>query len=512
MAHGKGGAGHRHRARKRGHRRKAVAKWLGHHFPHELAVAILIASLVAILHHYGLFRGPDALFLRLATAFGRVDAPGPAGNPGDARGTVPEVVVLTEPLYERVFRQRSPLDRSVLARSLERLFPPEGDGPCPRRNVPGVLVVDLDLSPDPPRVGDPVLLPGPADPAVAAAEVDGDRRLEGLLTCLAGQTDLVLSRTIPVLMPGAREVKSDWQKRLCRAKVWFAEPYIVSIFDTVLWMDPHPETPARLAYGIQAGRAGKAPLPERPACNGLPAGGGLAPQASAHETGEGDRAAEDGNILNFNFARALDPLRIDTGADLDRARFKKEDVVFLGGDFGIRDKYLTPAGSLDGTYLHAAAFYSLHHPVDPWTFGESPLFDIVVGVLAGLLFTAIHEWFVGRESAADARLDGWKAERVGLAAFGALGLNLAAPVGVALVLMGEAAEQLLNNVWIHPVPMVIGMFLHSTLIRTRWPTLSQGAHRSSWDVRPWGSWTVFVVCAGVVAWALYLLTHEVFHG
>lgn len=402
---------------------------------HHLRVALAVASMVGVLHAFGQLAWLDAAMLRLAGAAHRTVMPRPAATtPG-----MPEVLLLSEAMYERDFQQRSPLDRTQVARLLDALFPSGS-------NAPATLVVDLDLS----------------DTGHDAA---GQARLDGILGRLvASGTRLVLPMPQWVTSAEASALKLRWIGDVACAwnlkgtgLVTFASPLVRTQGGLVLQYSPR-----ELSLGVAATR----PPGAETVCDQTPGTQaerlGLA--SAAHVDDLKTRAVRAPAMRPFNahFFAALDThvhvlKTIDHPLDNPAlARRWADGVVFLGGGYDHRDRFETPLTQdglpIDGVTLHAATYFSAMAPVNDGLHLSAWFIDVVVGVGAGFLFAKL--WGARAQAAQRGSWTGYLGPKLLTL------LTLAVALALAALAVQVAAQLAYpNNLWISPGPVVLGVFV-----------------------------------------------------
>lgn len=407
-------------------------------FIHHLQLALLVASIVGLLHHAGTLGWLDALMLRLSGSVHAqsVQPPGPNAVP-------PAVFLIGEDLYEAEFGQRAPLDRHRLAK-LFRALPTD---PAQR---PATVVVDLDLSP---VAGD------------VAAQEELDRALQHLV---ASDIRLVLPLPIPVRTTALRQLKIDWMQRLCQWRseaqpsaggVRLANTEMITHAAQALQFDP-----AALTLGVAA----TWPKHFDDVC-----------QFSAAQ----QRAILSSNLpahvlrIHHSLRQAREPYnaRYFGGADdhthlitsldqLPRTETQQPvsvagRVLFIGGAYEGRDRFHTPlepsGQSVEGVALHAATFYSMLHPIHVEQGFIALGLDIIAGIGLGYLFA----WSWGCHSRSQMHCyqhGGWRGY-AGPKVMLVMNFSLAAAL-VVLLVWGAATWAYPHNWWVSPGPMVLGMF------------------------------------------------------
>lgn len=466
---------------------------------HHLQVALAVASLVGLLHVSGQLAWLDAAMLRLAGAAHRTVMPVPPA----ATSGMPEVLLLSEAMYERDFQQRSPLDRARVAQLLEALFPAES-------KAPATLVIDLDLS----------------DTGHDAA---GQARLDGLLGRLvASGTRLVLPVPLWVTSAEASALKLRWIRDVACAwnlkgpgLVTFASPLVRTQGGLVLQYSPR-----ELSLGVAATR----PPGAETVCEQTPGTQAerLVMTGTAHVDDLKTRTAHAPAMRPFNahFFAALDQhvhvlKTIDQPLDdPSPARRWAEGVVFLGGGYDHRDRFETPLTQdgvpIDGVTLHAATYFSTMAPVNDRLHLLAWLIDVAVGVGAGFLFARL--WGARAQAAQRGAWTGYLGPKLLTLLTLAMALALA-----ALAVQVAAQKAYPNNLWISPGPVVLGVFakllltgLHAAAGHGGSSEHAQVAHDTHGKHRPAGPatglglavWLDWLFVLVLVALCLYkLLTH-----
>lgn len=453
-----------------------VWKAVREHWRQEVIGGLFFACLVTILFQSGLLTTVDSVSLHAsARLLPPADLFSQPADPSESP-PVPRVVVIGPALYETTFRQASPLDRGAVRDLLAALFP---EGRRPR-----VLAIDLDLSPDPGG--------GPGAPS------PGQGRLDDLLGDLVdGGTRVVLITPMPVVTGEAYAPKRAWMGVMCRERgVAFGLPDVVSDLGTVLYAEAGLPTLA-----VEAMRPFRdAPGGPRSVCDTyFPPDHD--PPATLLTAGwphrpEDYRAKPARRPINFRFFRLGNPVHLNApGAAPPPVGVGPADVVFLGGEYGEADKYLTPVGIADGLYLHAAAFYSLGHPVRDLNHAGIGLRvggvvgDFLTGSVLGVIFAGLFGLH-----------DAWR--HIPGRRMVSLALNLVTPLLATLALVVLAGLLLRRNLWIHPAPMAVGMLLSTAVAWLHGPPArAAGATPARFGVGRAIEWALY---AAVVATGVYI--------
>lgn len=474
------------------HTNPPAARWphwaevLLHHF----IVALLVASVVTLLHAHGALGWLDAVMLNAA---GQAQGQGSAA--AEPNGDMPVVLIIGAELYERDFAQTSPLNRRKLAQLIRSIVQDEGQ-------APDLLVVDLDLSP----------IPGGEDKKLAQGELD-----DALEKLVAAGTRLLLPLPARAVTPELQALKFSWLERVCRwnipgqpARVALGLTEVKEHLGRVLQYDKRQAT-----LGVVAADFARADflcrrVLEDPAKWRAPFVSTLF-NSRIFDTGD-----SGGGLKPFNarFFRSLDDhllvadsinrLPIATGGGRPSLVGR---TIFLGGGYDEKDRFLTPldpAGSkVEGVVIHAATGFSARHPV---TVGDG-LFafglDIVLGLLIGYFFHWTWGWF--RRVQDGAEHAGWPGY---LAVRGSLLLNLTLPVVLIVFFMILASDYLYpRNYWVNPGPIILGVFA-KFLITSRGGG-DHSHHGADGDHRPTpGRWLDIGVATAVVVAAIWAAAHH----
>ncbi len=441
-------------------------------FVHHLKVALLVASAVTLLHGWGALGWLDAVMLNAVGGAPEWLADKPATD------DLPVVLMVGSTLYEREFRQASPLDRSKLAQLIRQI--PRGTDAGPT-----LLVIDIDLSPT------------PGDDAHRRAQQELDHALRDIVD--AG-TRLLLVLPARVTTDELQQLKFSWLKGICAwndpgkpGKVAFALSEVPEHFGRVLQY-----APGRLTLGSLAADFSRAEVFCRRVL-GDPADSGLGRWGAAYVSALFDaRVFNDlvrpGRLQSFNahFFRSIDErlvvaetldgtLKATDGTPLNLAR----RTLFLGGGYDEKDRFLTPldpAGSkVEGVVVHAATFYSTTHPVRVSEGFPAFALDVVLGLLVGYLFACTWGWYrrAGQAAAHTFTASGYCAVR------GLFVLNVGLLVALIAVCMTLATSYLYPyNLWVNPGPIILGVFV-KFLLATRADGASHhaagGTHSPGWQ-------------------------------
>lgn len=345
----------------------------------QLYMSIMSATLVTILSMFSIFDRVESYTYSLASS---IDLPtlGKAAALNDRPETIPRVLLISSEMYEKDFRQVSPLER----RKLSEVFAAVLDA------RPSLLAVDLDLSP---------LLARSDEEARAQAQLDE------LLLAAARTTPVVLATPLPVEDLELRQQKFAWMQKLCQGGVHFGLPTLHASDGMVLRYSAELPTFAQVAARLlqpaqtkpQDGGHDETGRARPPAACTKIAGGGIE-QADFLDPGFFLNAIGDGQsikgmkLINANY---FDPAlehnitAFSSVIEIPDAGDLAGRVVFLGGQYGIDDRFETLNGERYGAVVHAAIFYSLTHPLREIPKSVCKLVDVLLGILLAALFQAM---------------------------------------------------------------------------------------------------------------------------
>jgi len=461
--------------------KQSITHHLGHAL-HHFMVALVLASVLLICEMHGVLNWLDSLTLRTV---GAIEL-----NASDDSATVdvdadrPISLLISDEYFEEVFHQESPLNRHELTRLIKRIVDAR----------PSVIAIDLDLSPGP----------------EGALLNEGQSALDDLIlsTLKNEKIPVVLVTPFPVASDALFRVKHAWLNKMCLGGVRVALPD-VTLSQGLALRYAYDQPTLGLVASAQISHVSRAKTKDL--CEDVVKGAERSlflSKAYAIEDAVGADAFDRQRPINTDFLRrgasSQRLLRTDSGA------LSMEELsghpVFLGSQFDSRDKFKTSLGSVPGTVLHAATFYSDRHPTHVQTHGRALAIDLIFGVVAGFLFgelwrrvnSAVRQleaqsenlriWVIAR---------GWQ-----FAAFFTLFAWLAA-------LFISSAWLLSHNSWNNPGPMVLGVFV-KTLLASR-AGIFGSEHGASVDPdtgRDISSAIVrnldWIVMAPVVIWAAFL--------
>ncbi len=429
-----------------------LARWVrSDHLSHHLRAATIVASVVTLLHSAGLLGGLDGFMQRL------IGSAGPVWRTRSAApASLPAVLLVGEPLYERAFSQASPLAPAGIAQIVDAIPRKPGERPA-------TVVIDLDLSPGPDeRVDDP-----------GRGTLDDALRRQ-----LAAGTRVVLPLPIRVSTPGLQQVKHAWIRRLCGwnlhlapgpGRLDFGLSDVITHGGSVMQFDPQQPT-----LGVVAATPAATTLCDRaldpsgrwraPLVGSQFPDSALVAIAAVHEFGLRPFnarffSADDRNV------QVLDTL--DAGGWQAALGPLAGRALFIGTGLTAQPRFLMPlehdGRPVEGVVVHAATYYSVAHPVTIPSDWKAFALDVALGVVMGYAFAWSWRWHlhVGVRCRSRAGLAAHWAPR------GSLLMNLLlAAASIALSVVVADAFFFPLNLWVNPVPIVLGVFV-KFLIATR---------------------------------------------
>lgn len=451
-------------------------------FFHHLKAALLVGSIVSLTHSYGLLGWLDALMLmpaRLSDTH--------ATTPLRSEGDMPVVVLIDKATYETGFAQRSPLDRNKLATLLDDLSKED--------SRPKVLALDLDLSPIP---GD-----------------EADQRAQNLLDekirALASKgTRVILAR--PFSTRTLVELKHAWMSRLCavdalgrKPNLLFGSVELKSHFGQIVQYEVATPTLGILAV------APESPLPT------CPPPAALLSDLAEHIPDQSREHVSKFKPFNARFFQHVDRHVLWVGGD-GHVRATNEAgepvstrgrTVFIGGAYDDRDQFHVPvgvgsAGKTEGVIVHAAVYFSEKFPLNSgdasWVPWAAFVLDLCVGFVMGYLFAAT--WSL------DGLFKRWTHDHAALAYIASrfsLLLNVVILMTMLYVFLWLAYECAYpNNWWIHPGPIILGVFIKFLINRE---SGSHSSHEHGSHARTYSLLTWLEVCV-LLGFAAYNLAHH----
>jgi hypothetical protein len=392
---------------------------------HHLLAAALMASAMLSLERRGWLEWLDAVMLSVVAT----EAPTQAQAPD----SLPRVVLIDDVTYADTFALQSPLDRAALGRVLQ-------DALSAR---PRTLLVDLQVEPsaseDMPRPLDTLL----ADAARGSA---GHAGTHVVLPLPARRTPALDQRSL------------QWMRQMCEAGVQFGSADVRSHFGTVVRLDQDQLSIAQVAQTAPVASADEA----------APSLCALARQGAALEviwallkdTQHHGKTTPLSPAVVKQLQRDALSWRPDTTAA--RLQAQPGGTIVVGGSYDPQDRFVTSAmpDPVPGALVHASA-------VAPAKLGSSHagawVLDVFLGTALGVLFAAAWRC-VGRHSL---ETDQWRWRDVVKAWQGparAVALWLVAAV-LAYGLMKASGGLMAHGLWLNPGPIVLGMLLHTLLLK-----------------------------------------------
>lgn len=431
-----------------------------HDFFHHLQLALVVASLISLLHAFGALGWLDAAMLRLAAA-AQIESRQSSEMEGVLPQNMPLVLTINQSLYEEQFLQTSPLNRTKLAQIIETI----AKGP----NRPAALVSDIDLSP----------MAGQSSDA-------GQERLNMALASLVGSgVRLVMVMPFRVKSPELIDRKASWMRDMCALKmvgdktngqpVVFALSEAVTNLGQVLQYDTSRPTLGMVVADRHSDMSQLRPAAQaHQICQELLAPGGVekwkltllsalfSDEAMSAVIGE---ASQHPRFRPFNPAylqrvlsatmpiSALDSLPLDLAG---KSHSLEARTVFLGGSFDRVDQFDAPlAGErVPGVLVHALTYASEADGIQPWGGNFAFVLDVVIGFGCAVLFQMLWTW--------RRRVNLWAIQRGGLASFIGSKLSWLLTVFVLIVTLFLLSAIVVNFIyprggWINPGPVMIGV-------------------------------------------------------
>jgi len=509
------------------------AKYL-HHWIHHFLVAFFLASLCVVFYKLEWLSGLDSLLLQAGQGMVVAQDPEPASDSAAGERDVPLVLTIPEYTYQNVFKRRSPLDRRELADILAAVLAKD----------PGTLVVDLDISPWLKRADGLGWRRNPAQEGVdRLLKQAGHASAAGGDPVQGGEPGKDRPRVILVsplpLMPDRgelHETKLQWLKEMCQAGIELGRADVYEQFGVVT---RYPPASDYLPPNI--GHLAHRPAPGSRDAHGSDGGGRCAemrlstllmPRDMADRLLGGD-AGLAANVKQFlGLKKKASPINAKAYKVVEKRQIAYEDgeptiegdlqnrVVFLGGAYDSRDKFLVPGfeSPMPGVLVHAAEYYSRSGQgriaVDHV---KAYVLEIGVGVALGFIFAVTwrpHHRYSRQGDGGEQIAFLWMLGNIAL---------LAGFITLSVI----ASEWLLSsNLWISPAPLLIGVFMKNYLagIRGEEPHEAEkapvrsfffgrepaSASRKAWSTRVGR----FKVAAFIVVWiaAWLFLGAELFKG
>jgi len=404
-----------------------------HHLIKLFVAALFVASSVLLLERWLV---PLDLSARLVVA-----------HAAAAQADVPEhfapptaVMQIDREHFDRDYGGRTPLDRCRLRDDLDKVL----------QALPGLraLGLDLDLSDLPPDRAD-AAPQGPDGLRPNEAQNRCARQLlDHLRTWREAAPTQEEARRVALILPVDRQDRGQsatWRSEVAQRGLELADPRLVQEFGLVRrhWLNPEACPTLGQLLGQPPQAANQA------ACRDV-----------ARDLVELDEDAHHAH--NISFHRAVVQVRVpDPGASGWEQQWQALAAqqppvrqLFVGARFDASDDFLTPLGTMAGVEVHAAIAQNPRERVEHlWGFA----LDLLLGVVLGAGVT----WCWGRyfHQRLSTRLP-----RRQLAFWWLVLLALA--WGLLLVALPMGAQQILQrlDVWVSPVPMLLGMTLDALVL------------------------------------------------
>ncbi len=384
-----------------------------------LKASILVVSVVVILNHFNFLEDLKINVIKLAMPVIFTDNPSLpyTYKHREEKGSA-MVFTINDKLYEDTFKQASPLDRNELYEIIAAIL----------KHKPGVLAIDLDLSPRPVKEFSKIY------------EENAQERLNRLLIENAKSTDIVLITPVKVRTEPLVEVKKQWMRMICDAQINFGLPYLYSRQGVVLrYLDNTNTFAWQIASVVDDNSKNERRFvkgKDRAICEQTDdeLKKYISTRIEHKESGES-------KLLNLEFTDYIEPMgraRVETinkvGSELTG------NVVFLGGSYGSTDKYETPAGPFAGVYIHGASLFSIFSSINKFNVVGKYVLEFGVCVLMGLLFYRLAAWY--------------RNSRTILSVLINFGLPL-----ILLVFLSMAAGYVLlsTGIWLNTTALIVGM-------------------------------------------------------
>ena len=439
-----------------------AARFIGHHGIGVFRSALFLASLMVILEHFPVVEWLNVVMFRVLHAVARPSIQTGHAESGKTVEAKALVFTIQQELFETAFRSRSPIDREVLLEyliKLDKVYHLQGK----------VLAIDYDLSPNYEANKECTIKD--------STEEIWQYALDDILLSLSRRgVKVVLIKHIPVENTTLCECKTKWEleKYDLGKGILFGNPDLMH-YDlglVVKYAEREDSFPAvvraaeKLADPKKLAAGEKVRLPPMQLTCGDP-------KPSAHESG--DRTAQ-----LIHFSKAVDSVKVcalDEPEAFKRCKdawsafgIDTEDskVIFFGGHYGLDDIYVTPVGEKAGVTIQAYTYFSQGDPLKtmlPW---KAWGIEIAIGIVGGLVFHLIWHGFHHYRQHGNFTLQFTMA----LLAFTAL--------SAFIYFVGRwIADFLAKGIWLHPVPMFVGLFIDS-YIATATSTEGGNTHEGAW--------------------------------
>ena len=410
--------------------------------------AIFLASLMMILEHHYVLEWLDVFMLRIVAAVA----------PNTTREGPIEALTFTiqEELFEKEFYSRSPIDRTVLLKYLQKLddvyFTSNSAKTAKFRNLK-VLAIDYDLSPNNfnwshyERRHECIIND-------SSEQKSQDFLDKFFLKLIKKGVKVVLIKHISVRNTALCECKIKWEQEKYKQGILFGHADLLhhgSFGPVIKYVESEDSFPAIV---LAAANDSKLPIirftcddPEQSSGNDLShASFHLINYLQAHAKGA-VKVCQLKDVNGFD-----DCKRYYFSENVASENTDKIKVIFFGGDYGKDDTYITPLDTQPGVVIQAYTYFSKSQH-GQWTWLRvwgAWLGDIILGSGIGLIFHLIWEKFH------DYRKCHRFAPQVELAS-----LNFIILIVILAFLVFLVAPLLALGVWINPAPIIIGLFIHS---------------------------------------------------
>ena len=335
----------------------SVFKELGKEWPSIL----FPASLAVLLHHWGYL----VIFSKISLLIvSNLATPSVQPTP-DISGNGPITLLISEQDYQERYKERSPLNRCVLAQDISGIL---------QRGVK-TLVVDLDLSP---LLGE------------SAEEAACQKQLNNVLDGAAKQ--LVLLVPFFADSEKLRAVKHAWMHERCNAALVFAvgdlEKSLGIVIDTRYNSSGVPELVEKSG---ESEKSEKSEIcAELAAIKNSPEKNRWLKKPEENAAVKADQPHNTADPINFR-KFAHEAIVTTTGDPrLDLVTNWKSRVVFFGGSYGTDDTFLTSMGELPGVAIHAARWVTHKSPVKELNAFAGFSLDLLLGAL--FMFVVKNFW------------------------------------------------------------------------------------------------------------------------
>jgi hypothetical protein len=420
---------------------------------HHLLAAALMASAMLALEKVRWMDWLDAVMLNIVGTEAPTATSQPAG--------LPQLVLIDVQAYAERFGARSPLDRTALSELLGELLSVR----------PTSLLVDLQLEPAPDE-------PRPRDL---------DQRLATAARPQPGGAGVRITLPLPVARTPALDQGSiQWMRQQCEAGIQFGSAEVRSHFGSVVRLDQDPLSLAQVArpsavpaHGEHSGRGAE---PHVTLCD-------LARNGATLEVIWGLLGSTDQHHQSAPLAPALVKQLVASSIawrpGQTAARLQTGGQLVVGGAYDSQDRFITSAmaAPVPGALLHASALVNSgrdgHHAL-AW------IADVLLGTLLGLGFSALWAW-VGHAELQSAHWRWRDVVRSWAVPVKALVPWLAAAL-IGYGLMKAAGWLMAHSFWLNPGPMVLGMLLHTLLLKdeeehpmAHWRSYTQ--HHPTWPLQ-----------------------------